>query len=107
MKIILLALAIATGFASAGAPTPPAAIEAEASTKKVSYKIKGMACQSCANYLTTLLGKTKGVTKVNEVDFKTSKVTVTFDPKVTDESKIKAAINSTRYKVVEPAAPSK
>lgn len=98
--VSLLPVTSATGVA----PLSPF-IEANAAGKKTSYKVKNMVCQSCANHLMSVLGKTKGVTKVNEVDFKTGKVTVTYDPKVTDDAKIKAAINSTRYKVDEPAAP--
>ncbi|MGC6467856.1 MAG: heavy-metal-associated domain-containing protein, partial [Akkermansiaceae bacterium] len=80
-------------------------IEANAVGKKASYQVKNMVCQSCANHLMSVLGKTKGVTKVDEVDFKTGKVAVTYNPDLTDETKIKAAINSTRYKVDEKVAP--
>lgn len=68
---------------------------------KTSFKIKGMMCQSCSNHITTLLGKTPGVLSVDEVTHLTGLASVTFDPKKTDEAKIKAVINSTRYKVIE------
>jgi copper chaperone CopZ len=74
---------------------------------KTSFKIKGMACISCANHITSLLGKTPGVINVDEVSHMTGQTSVTFDPKKTDEAKIKAVINATRYKVVEgQAAPA-
>jgi len=70
---------------------------------KATFKIKGMMCQSCSNHLTALLGKTPGVLGVDEVTHLTGEAKVTFDPKKTDEAKIKAAIHTTQYKVVEPA----
>ena len=71
---------------------------------KAAFKVKGMACISCANHITALLGKTPGVVNVDEVNHMTGETSVSFDPKKTDEAKIKAVINATRYKVVEPTA---
>lgn len=71
---------------------------------KATFKIKGMMCQSCSNHLTALLGKTPGVVSVDEVNHLTGEAKVTFDPKKTDEATIKAAIDTTKYKVVEPKA---
>jgi len=61
-----------------------------------------MACQSCANHLTTILAKTKGVVSVDQVDFKTGNVAVSYDPQVTNEQIIKQAIDQTPYRVVTP-----
>ncbi|MEJ6580713.1 MAG: heavy-metal-associated domain-containing protein [Akkermansiaceae bacterium] len=72
--------------------------------QKSNFQIKGMACISCANHLTALIGKTPGVINVNEVNHMTGQASVTFDPKKTDEAIIKAAIETTRYRVVEPPA---
>jgi copper chaperone CopZ len=71
-------------------------------TKTASFKVKNMACQSCANHLTTILAKTKGVVSVDQVDFKTGNVAVSYDPQVTNEQKIKQAIDQTPYRVVTP-----
>ncbi|YCM43096.1 heavy-metal-associated domain-containing protein [Verrucomicrobiaceae bacterium 227] len=68
---------------------------------KASFKIKGMMCQSCSNHITALLGKTPGIVSVDEVTHLTGEAGVTFDPKKTDEAKIKAVINKTNYKVIE------
>lgn len=74
--------------------------------QKTSFKIAGLACQSCSNHLTAVLGKTEGVVNVDKVCHMSGQAAVTFDPKKTDEAKIKAAIHTTKYKVVE-AAPAK
>ena len=71
---------------------------------QTNFKIKGMACISCANHITSLLGKTPGVINVDEVSHMTGQTSVTFDPKKTDATKIKAVINATRYKVIEDQA---
>ena len=69
---------------------------------KASFNIKGMMCQSCSNHLTTLLKKTPGVLSVDRVSHLIRQADVTFDPKKTDATKIKAAIHTTQYKVIEP-----
>lgn len=71
---------------------------------KVSMKIKGLACQSCSNHLTTVLGKTEGIVNVDKVCHMSGTCAVTFDPKKTDMKKIKAAVHTTKYKVVEEKA---
>lgn len=71
---------------------------------KTSFKIKGLACQSCSNHLTTVLAKTEGVTNVDKVCHMSGTAGVTFDPKKTTEAKIKAAIKATKYEVVEATA---
>ena len=67
-------------------------------------KVKGLACQSCSNHLTTVLGKTEGIVNVDKVCHQSGSVMVTFDPKKTDMKKIKTAVNATKYKVVEEGA---
>jgi copper chaperone CopZ len=69
--------------------------------QKASFKIAGLACQSCSNHLTTVLGKTDGVVNVDQICHKSGHAEITFDPKKTDSAKLKAAINTTKYKVVE------
>jgi len=68
---------------------------------KTSFKIKGLACQSCSNHLTVILAKTDGVFNVDKVCHMSGYALVSFDPSKTDEKKIKAAIHTTNYKVVE------
>lgn len=68
---------------------------------KTSFNVKGLACQSCSNHLTAVLGKTDGVVNVDKVCHMSGHAAVTFDPAKTDEEKIKAAIQTTKYKVVE------
>lgn len=69
-----------------------------------SMKVKGLACQSCSNHLTTVLGKTEGIVNVDKVCHMSGNVMVTFDTKKTDMKKIKAAINTTKYKVIDEKA---
>jgi len=71
--------------------------------QKASFKIAGLACQSCSNHLTTVLGKTDGVVNVDQVCHKSGHTEITFDPKKTDSDKLKAAINATKYQVVVAA----
>ena len=71
---------------------------------QTSFKIAGLACQSCSNHLTAVLGKTEGVVNVDKVCHMSGHAAVTFDPKKTDAAKIKAAIQTTKYKVVEASA---
>ena len=68
---------------------------------KTAMKVKGLACQSCSNHLTTVLGKTEGIVNVDKVCHKSGNVMVTYDPKKTDMKKIKAAVHTTKYKVIE------
>jgi P-type Cu+ transporter len=69
--------------------------------QKADFKIKGMMCQSCSNHLTTVLGKTEGVLNIDKISHLDGQTQITFDPKKTDAQKIKTAINSTKYKVVD------
>lgn len=73
---------------------------------RTSLKIKGLFCQSCCNHLTSVLGKTEGVVFVENISHLTGLAEITFDPQKTDLAKIKAAVHTTNYKVVEPAVVS-
>ena len=73
---------------------------------RTSVKVKGLACQSCSNHLTAMLGKTEGIVNIDKVCHMSGTVAVTYDAKKTDSKKLKAAINSTKYKVVEAAKPA-
>ena len=74
------------------------------SGQKTSFEITGLACQSCSNHLTTVLGETEGVVKVDKVCHMSGHAAVTFDASKTDIAKIKDAINTTSYKVAEAKA---
>lgn len=69
---------------------------------RTTLKIKGLFCQSCCNHLTSVLGKTEGVVFVESISHLTGLAEITFDPQKTDLAKIKAAVHTTNYKVIEP-----
>lgn len=68
---------------------------------KTDFKVKGLACQSCSNHLTAILGKTDGVVNVDKVCHMSGTVAITFDTKKTDNEKLRASIHTTKYKVIE------
>ncbi|MCX8239099.1 MAG: heavy-metal-associated domain-containing protein [Akkermansiaceae bacterium] len=72
---------------------------------RTTLQIKGLVCQSCSNHLTHVLGQTPGITFVESISYLKGTATVIFDPLKTDETKIKTAIHTTPYKVVEPQKP--
>ncbi len=74
--------------------------------QKALFKIRGLICSSCSNVLTSLLAKEKGVIYVNSISHLNGQADISFDPKETTQTKIEAAVNTTRYQVVKPL-PSK
>ena len=68
---------------------------------KTDFKVKGLACQSCSNHLTSILGKTNGVVNVDKVCHMSGIVAITFDAKKTDNESLKASIHTTKYRVIE------
>lgn len=68
---------------------------------KTDFKVKGLACQSCSNHLTSILGKTNGVVNVDKVCHMSGIVAITFDAKKTDNETLKASIHTTKYRVIE------
>ena len=74
--------------------------------QKADFKVKGLACQSCSNHLTATLGKAEGVVNVDKVCHLSGSAQITFDPKKTDATKLKAAINATKYKVADKEKPA-
>ena len=73
--------------------------------QKAFFKIKGLVCSSCSNVLTSLLAKEKGVIYVNSISHLNGQADISFDPKETTQTKIEAAVNTTRYKVVKTVPP--
>nr|MBR9809576.1 heavy-metal-associated domain-containing protein [bacterium] len=68
---------------------------------KTDFRVKGLACQSCSNHLTAILGKTNGVVNVDKICHMSGIVAVTFDAKKTDNETLKASIHTTKYRVIE------
>jgi copper chaperone CopZ len=68
---------------------------------KTDFKVKGLACQSCSNHLTSILGKTNGIVNVDKVCYMSGIVAITFDAKKTDNETLKASIHTTKYRVIE------
>ena len=68
---------------------------------KTDFKVKGLACQSCSNHLTSILGKTNGVVNVDKVCHMSGIVAITFDAKKTDNETLKSSIHTTKYRVIE------
>ena len=73
--------------------------------QKALFKIKGLVCSSCSNTLTSLLAKEKGVIYVNSISHLNGQADISFDPKETTQTKIEAAVNTTRYQVVKALPP--
>ncbi|MFW7382239.1 MAG: heavy-metal-associated domain-containing protein [Oligoflexus sp.] len=70
---------------------------AEGKTKTCEYKVTGMTCAACS---TTLKIGVKRLGGINSVEASSDKgnAVVSFDPEITDESKVKAAIEKVGYK---------
>ena len=73
--------------------------------QKAFFKIEGLVCSSCSNILTSLLAKEKGVIYVNSISHLNGQAAISFDPEETSQAKIEAAVNKTRYQVLEPLPP--
>jgi mercuric ion binding protein len=63
---------------------------AKKSGKAAVYSVSAMTCDGCAKGLQAGLTKEKGVSAV-QVDFKTKRATLHFNPKQTDAKKLEAA----------------
>jgi copper chaperone CopZ len=87
-KVALLAVAT-LGFAS---------LSAQAEEKKATFKVNGMMCGSCENAVKGAVTKVEGVKSI-DADSGAGTATVAYDPAKTDEGKIAAAINTTKFKV--------
>lgn len=66
--------------------------------KKVSFKIDGMSCASCANKIERSLRALRGVHEAN-VNFAAEKATVTFEPEQAKMSDFVKTVNDLGYKV--------
>jgi Cu+-exporting ATPase len=71
--------------------------------QKITLKLGGMSCTSCASAIEKALNITKGV-KNAVVNFAAERATVEFDRTVTDLDKLKAAVEGAGYRVIEREA---
>jgi Cu+-exporting ATPase len=68
--------------------------------QKITFKLDGMTCTSCAATIEKALKKTGGV-KSAVVNFAAEIANVEFDPSVTGIEKLKSAVENTGYRVIE------
>ena len=73
---------------------------AQAEEAKSTFKVKGMMCGSCENAVSKAVTKVDGVKSV-DADSGAGEAVVSYDPVKTSPEKITAAINTTKFKVVE------
>ncbi len=69
--------------------------------KTLTLPVEGMTCASCVARVEKALKKADGVNSVN-VNFATEKVTLSFDDKTTDLTKLTAIVEDAGYKLVAP-----
>ncbi|MCK5328040.1 MAG: heavy metal translocating P-type ATPase [Candidatus Latescibacteria bacterium] len=67
--------------------------------RKLTLKIGGMSCASCAQTIEKTLRKATGVIEVN-VNFATEKASISYDPNVLDLQGIKKIVQDTGYEVL-------
>ncbi len=68
--------------------------------QRVTYAVQGMACGSCADKISGVLSKVKGVAEA-KVCSESKTATIDFDPAKVSSSKIMAAINGAGFKASE------
>ena len=69
--------------------------------KTLTLPVEGMTCASCVARVEKALKKVEGVSNVN-VNFATEKVTLSFDDKETDISKLTSVVEDAGYKLITP-----
>lgn len=74
--------------------------EEAAESRKVTYRIKGFTCVTCAVGLDTLLRQQKGVLQ-SESSYPEAKSVIVFDPAAITEKELKAFIAEMGFSVVE------
>lgn len=73
----------------------------EAAVNKIEFQIKGMTCSGCEGHVKHAVNQLEGVIEAS-ASYKDGKAVISYDASKTSPEKIKEAINSTGYKVVEP-----
>ena len=86
-------------FAGAGSLAALGNAEA-AENRKVTYRIKGFTCVTCAVGLDTLLRRQHGVIR-SESNYPEAKSVIVFDPNLITEKELKALISEMGFRVVE------
>lgn len=71
------------------------------SVNTIELQVKGMTCSGCEEHVKHAVNELDGVTEAS-VSYKDGKAIISYDASKTSPEKIKKAINSTGYKVVEP-----
>ncbi len=72
-----------------------------ASVNKIELLVKGMTCSGCEEHVKHAVNELDGVIEAS-ASYKDGKAVISYDASKTSLEKIKVAINSTGYKVVEP-----
>jgi mercuric ion transport protein len=67
--------------------------------KKESYLVEGLTCSGCERTVQRVVSNLEGVT-LSKANFKTSTISVEYDPSKVDIEKIKSAVNGVGYKFV-------
>lgn len=79
----------------------------ESTEKSAAFSVKGMSCPGCVAHVEGALKKVDGV-KDYQVSLSDARADVTYDPAMTDEARLEAALAATGYQVAplqeEPAA---
>jgi copper chaperone CopZ len=73
---------------------------AQAEEAKSTFKVKDMMCGSCESAVKDAVTKVDGVKSI-QADAEKGEAVVAYDPAKTTPAKITAAINTTKFKVVE------
>lgn len=71
------------------------------SINKIELAVKGMTCSGCEEHVKHAVNELEGVIEAS-ASYKDGKAIISYDASKTSPEKIKEAINSTGYKVVEP-----
>lgn len=87
-------------FAFAAALLTFTAASVRAEDKSATFKVNGMMCGSCENAVKGAVTKVEGVKSI-EADADKGTAVVAYDPAKTDETKIAAAIDTTKFKVAK------
>lgn len=66
--------------------------------EKATLHVEGMTCTGCEQRIGKVLGRIEGVSQT-AADYRTGVVTVRFDPKATDRSRITRKIQDVGYSV--------
>ncbi|RII28863.1 MAG: copper-translocating P-type ATPase [Geobacter sp.] len=83
-------------------PAAPSAAASQ-SAERCELPLVGMHCASCAGRIEKALGSAPGVVTAN-VNFATSRATVSFDPEATDVGALSQVVRDLGYDVIEPSS---